>query len=159
MTRKLLTLTAAAAVAATALAPAAGAAAAPAPKLKVDGAYLYLDHEPASHQQFVRLVFRTATPLPRRYDGMIRAGASIEGVGHSVATARKGTTIYTVATEVKGGSIATTSNGSAKVVRKGAKIGRAFTVRIETRDGQSVTKKLVLRAERKGDDAGKPLSR
>src|SRR5262245_23449956 len=113
MYRKLLTLTATAAVAATALAPAAGAAAAaPAPTLKVEGAYLYLDHEPASHQQFVRLVFRTATPLPRRYDGMIRAGASIEGAGHSVATARKGTTIYTVASEVKGGSIATTSSGS-----------------------------------------------
>ena len=159
MTRKLLTLTAALAVAATALAPAAGAADAPAPSLKVEGAYLYLDHEPASHQQFVRLVFRTASPLPRRFDGMIRAGASIEGAGHSVATARKGTTIYTVASEVKGGSIATTRNGSGKVIRKGAKIGRTFTVRIETRDGQSVTKKLVLRAERKGDDSGKPLAR
>ncbi|HKE79430.1 MAG TPA: hypothetical protein VKB54_08985 [Solirubrobacteraceae bacterium] len=159
MYRKLLTLTATAAVAATALAPAAGAADAPAPKLKVEGAYLYVDHEPASHQDFVRLVFRTASPLPRRFDGMIRAGASIEGVGHSVATARKGTTIYTVASEIKGGSIATTSSGYGKVVRKGAKVGRTFTVRIETRDGQSVTKKLVLRAERKGDDSGKPLVR
>ncbi len=43
------------------------------------------------------------------------------------------------------------------MTRKGARIGRSFTVRFFTRDGQSVTKKLVLRAERKGDDAGKPL--
>jgi hypothetical protein len=43
------------------------------------------------------------------------------------------------------------------LVRKGAKIGRSFTVRFFTRDGQQVTKKLVLRAERNGDDAGKPL--
>ena len=44
-----------------------------------------------------------------------------------------------------------------EVVRKGAKIGRAFTVKVFTRDGASVTKKLKLRAERKGDDSGKPL--
>ena len=31
-------------------------------------------------------------------------------------------------------------------------------LRIFTRDGQHITKKMVLRAERKGDDTGKPLS-
>ena len=40
----------------------------------------------------------------------------------------------------------------------GAKVGRTFTVRFFTRDGQRVTKKMTLRAERKGDDTGKPLS-
>lgn len=45
-----------------------------------------------------------------------------------------------------------------KVIRKGAKVGRSFTVRFFTRDGQKVTKKLVLRAERKDDDAGRPLA-
>jgi len=61
----------------------------------------------------------------------------------------------TGAAEVKGHSI-TALNG--KSVRKGAKVGRSFTVRIFTRDGQKVTKKMYLRAERKGDDTGKPLS-
>ena len=37
-------------------------------------------------------------------------------------------------------------------------VGRSYTVRIFTRDGQHITKKMVLRAERKGDDTGKPLS-
>lgn len=156
MTRKLLSLGAAAAVAATALAPAAGAADAPAPKLNVTGAYLYLDHEPASNQDFVRVVFRTKDQLPRRYDGSIQAGVKIAGVGSSIGAVKRGSTIYSGAIEVKGHSVATLVDG--KVVRKGAKVGRKFTVTFATRDGQKATKQLTLRAERKGDDRGKPLT-
>ena len=156
MTRKLASLTALAAVAAASLAPVAGAAdSAPAQKLDVSGAYLYLDHDSASKQDFVRVVFRTANDLPRRYDGSIQAGISIDGFSHSVGSAKKGAPIYTGAAEVKGHSI-TALNG--KSVRKGAKVGRSFTVRFFTNDGQRVTKKMTLRAERKGDDTGKPLS-
>jgi hypothetical protein len=157
MHRKLISLGAAAAVAATALAPAtAGAADNAATPLKVTGAYLYVDHEAASNQDFVRVVFRTASPLPRRYDGMIRAGVSIEGVGHSISTARKGAPIYSGASEIKGHSIPR-NTGPGKVTRVGAKVGRQYTVVFQTSDGQKVTKKLTLRAERKGDDSGKPL--
>jgi hypothetical protein len=155
MTRKLVSLGAAAAVAATALAPAAGAAENTAP-LKVTGAYLYLDHNDASKQDFVRVVFRTASDLPRRGDGAIQAGVSIDGISHSIGSVKKGAPVYTGAAEVKDHSI-TALNG--KTIRKGAKVGRSYTVRFFTRDGQHVTKKLVLRAERKGDDAGKPLAR
>jgi hypothetical protein len=158
MTRKLLSLTAAAAaVAAASFAPVAGAADSPAPAstLKVTGAYLYLDHNEASHQDFVRVVFRTASDLPRRSDGAIQAGVSIDGFSHSIGAVKKGAPIYTGAAEVKGHSI-TALNG--KSVRKGAKVGRSFTVRFFTNDGQKVTKKMTLRAERKGDDTGKPLS-
>jgi hypothetical protein len=157
MTRKFASLTALAAVAAASLAPVAGAAdSAPAQKLDVSGAYLYLDHDSASKQDFVRVVFRTANDLPRRYDGSIQAGVSIDGITHSIGAVKKGQPVYTGATEVKGHSI-TALNG--KLIRKGAKVGRSFTVRFFTRDGQHVTKKMTLRAERKGDDAGKPLSR
>jgi hypothetical protein len=157
MTRKFLSLTAIAAVAAASLAPAAGAAdGAPGQKLDVTGAYLYLDHEDASNQDFVRVVFRTADDLPRRADGAIQAGVSIDGFSHSIGAVKTAQPIYTGAAEVKSHSI-TALNG--KDVRKGAKVGRSFTVRFFTRDGQRVTKKMTLRAERKGDDAGKPLSR
>jgi hypothetical protein len=156
MSRKLISLGAAAAVAAAALAPAAGAADNAAAPLKVTGAYLYLDHNAASNQDFVRVVFRTASDLPRRSDGLIQAGVSIEGVSHSIGSARKGAPIYTGASEVKGHSIPK-STGPGKVTREGAKIGRKYTVVFETRDGQKVTTKLTLRAERKGDDSGKPL--
>jgi hypothetical protein len=157
MTRKLVSLTALAAVAAASLAPVAGAAnTPPAQKLDVTGAYLYLDHEKASGQDFVRVVFRTAEDLPRRSDGAIQAGVSIDGLSHSIGAVQKGAPIYTGAAEVKGHSIAAL-NG--KDIRKGARIGRSFTVRFFTRDGQRVTKRMTLRAERKGDDAGRPLSR
>ena len=110
----------------------------------------------ASKQDFVRVVFRTADDLPRRSDGAIQAGISIDGISHSIGSAKKGAPIYTGAAEVKGNSI-TALNG--KLIRKGAKVGRSFTVRFFTRDGQHVTKKMTLRAERKGDDTGRPLSR
>ena len=89
MNRKLISLTALAAVAATSLAPAAGAAEAPAPKLDVTGAYLYLDHNDASNQDFVRVVFRTADDLPRRADGAIQAGVSIDGFSHSIGSVQR----------------------------------------------------------------------
>jgi len=62
----------------------------------------------------VRVVLRTAAPLPLRFG-----------------------------TEVKGGSVPTLAGN--RVVRKGARVGRTFTVRITTRDGQSVTRRLKLR--------------
>jgi hypothetical protein len=156
MHRKLLTIGTTAAVAAAALAPGAGAADPPTPTLKDTGAYLYLDHDGASKQNFVRVVFRTASALPRRYDGSIQAGASIDGVAHSIGSAKKGATIYTGASEVKGGSVP--SWDGSKLTRKAAKVGRSFSVLISTRDGQKVTRNLVLRAERPGDDTGKPLT-
>ena len=155
--RKILTLaTTTAVVGAGAMASAGSAADDTTDTLKVTGAYAYVDTISASKQKFVRVVFETASELPRRSDGAIRAGVAIEGVSRSISTVKRGTTIYAGAAEIKGGSIPTLNDG--EVGRKGAKIGRTFTVRIFTRDGQSVTKKLKLRAERKGDDTGRPLS-
>ena len=152
--RHILTTSSIAAVAAVAtLAPSGNAATAP--TLKVTGAYAYVDSIAASKQKFVRVVFRTASELPRRGDGSIQAGVSIEGVNHSIGSAKRGTRCYAGAAEIKGGSIAALKDG--EVVRKGAKLGRSFTVKVFGRDGQSVTKKLVLRAERRGDDGGRPL--
>jgi len=154
--RRILTAaTATAVVGAGALAPLGSAADDAAPALKLKGAYAYVDSIPAAKQKFVKVVFRTSSALPRRFDGSIQAGVSIEGVNHSIGTAKRGTRCYTGLAEIKGGSIATLKNN--EVVRKGAKIGRRFTVKVFTRDGQSVTKKLTLRAERKGDDSGRPL--
>src|SRR3954464_12422642 len=118
MHRKLITLLSTTAMAGAALAPAAAADYAPAPsKLNVTAAYAYVDHIAASKQAFVRVVFKTAKPLPRRYDGLSRPAGYIGGGRHSLAAARKGTTWYAAASEIKGASIATVDPGS--VVRKG----------------------------------------
>ena len=154
--RNISLATACAVIAAGALASTGSAAAEDAQEpLKVTGAYAYVDTIAASKQKFVRVVFETADALPRRSDGAIRAGISIDGVSHSISSAKRGTRCYAGAAEIKGGSIATLKD--EQVVRKGAKIGRAFTVKVFTRDGASVTKKLKLRAARKGDDTGRPL--
>ena len=154
--RRILTAaTAIALLGAGALAP-IGSAAEDGDTLKVTGAYAYVDTISASKQKFVRVVFKTAADLPRRSDGAIQAGISIDGVSHSISTAKRGTRCYAGAAEIKGGSIATLKDDT--VVRKGAKVGRTFTVRFYTRDGAEVTKKLKLRAERTGDDTGRPLS-
>lgn len=152
--RILTVATASAVLGAGALAP-VGSAAGEADTLKVTGAYAYVDTIAASGQKFVRVVFKTAADLPRRSDGAIRAGISIDGVSHSISTAKRGSRCYSGASEIKGGSIATIKGD--KVVRKGAKTGRTFKVSFFTRDGASVTKKLKLRAERRGDDTGRPL--
>lgn len=153
--RRIHTAAAATAVlGAAALAP-AGSAAESVTTLKVTGAYAYVETIAASQQKLLTVVFRTRADLPRRSDGSIQAGVSIEGVNHSIGTAKRGTRCYRGSAEIKGGSIATLKH--KKVVRKGAKLGRTFTVKVFTRDGQSVTKKLKLRAARKSDASGKPL--
>ncbi len=147
-------LFAAAAVLAAGIAAPVAAAADSTPALKVTGAYAYIDTLP-SKQKLVKVVFETASALPRRADGLIQAGISIEGINHSIGSAKRGSRCYTGGSEIKGGSIPALRDGD--VVRKGAKIGRTFTAEFFLRDGTSVTKKLKLRAERRGDDSGKPL--
>jgi hypothetical protein len=148
---------AATALATAALAPASlASAAAPAPApLDVSGAYLYLDQDATTHRELVRVVFRTADPLPRRADGAIQAAVSIDGFTHSVATVRHGSTIYSGAAPVKDHSISSLRGGEG--ARRGAKVGRSYTVRIFDRDGRRVAKRMTLRAERPGDDTGRPL--
>ena len=146
-------------VATAALAPAAGAATSGTPSshdLDVTGAYLYLDHDSAGKKDYVRVVFATADPLPRRSDGAIQATASIDSFNHSLASVKRGASVYTAAAPVKGNSI--TSLDGNDVGRRGAKVGSTYTVRIFDRDGHKVMRKMKLRAERAGDDAGRPLT-
>jgi hypothetical protein len=155
-----ITASLAALTAALAVVPAAGAQQAPAaPKLDVTGAYLYVDHDHGvPGQAYVKLVFRTADPFPRRYDGAIRGGASIAGVSGSIGTVRKGTSIYQLANRIKDGKIPSIG-ADGQLTRIAAKVGRSYKVTVFSRDGQKVTRTLKLRAERPGDDSGRPLTK
>jgi hypothetical protein len=155
MHRKLIALTTAACAAAAVAVPTAGAQDAPSAPLQLDGAYLYVDSFAPANQRFVRVVFRTAEPLPRRGDGAIRAGVAIEGVNHSIGSARRGTRCYTAASVIRNGSIPTLRNNETG--RKRARIGRTYTIKVTTRDGQTATKRLKLTRERRGDDRGRRL--
>ena len=140
-------------LATAAFAPAAGAVT-PAPTLEVKGAYAYVDTLP-SHQKLLKVVFRTRHALSRRFDGLIRAGVRIENVGHSVGTAKSGTNCYTASAEIRNG-VVPAQTADHDVVRKPAKLGRTFSFVIEDATAM-VPRKLKLRAERPGDDKGKPL--
>ena len=155
MHRKLIALTTAACATAAVAVPTAGAQDTSAAPVQLDGAYLYVDSFAPANQRFVRVVFKTAEPLPRRGDGAIRAAGEIDGVNHSLGSAKRGTACYMAASVIKGGSIATLRNNETG--RKGAEIGRTFTIKVTTRDGQSATKRLELTRERRGDDHGKRL--
>ena len=141
-------------VAAAALGAAAAGGAHAAPTLSLEGAYLYVD-QGAGGKPVVRVVFRTAAPLPLRSDGGVGAAALIDDVGHQVRAAKRGTTCYTAAAEVNGGSIATIHNNA--VLNKGVKTGRTFTLKVLTAEAQSQPMGLKLRARRPGDRSGRRL--
>lgn len=150
----LLTAAAVTALAAGATVPAAGAETARPPKL--EGAYAYVQQLPGSHQSLLRVVFRTSTKLPRRFDGMIRAAGRIDGVGHSVSTARRGSTCYAVAGEIKRGRVAAIDrHGNA--AHKRAQLGTRFRLDFVLKDGTTQTRTVALRAARRGDASGRPL--
>jgi len=157
MTRKLATLalTAAALAPASALASSSDAARPPLPK--VTGAYFYVDHEGAAGD-YAHIVFRTAEPIARGSQNSLQAGVAVEGVQYSVGTVNKVHNIYGAFVPIKGHSIpARTADGAPK--RIGARLGRAFKVVVMGRDGTKFARTVTLRAERRGDDGGRPLAR
>ncbi|TML05353.1 MAG: hypothetical protein E6G41_10195 [Actinobacteria bacterium] len=86
----------------------------------------------------VRLVFRTDTPLDRRYDGLIGGGAIIAGHTASIGTIGE---CYTAA------------------VRFASRLGRRYRVIIATQQGEPAPfdLRLRLRRARPGDSRGLPL--
>ncbi len=160
MTRK---LAAAAALTAAALAP-ASALASPAaadptrpPLPKVTGAYFYVDHN-GKAGDYAHIVFRTAAPIARGSQNSLQAGVEVEGVGHSVGTVDRAHNLYGAFIPIKGHSIpARRADGTP--ARKGTRLGRVFRIVVEGRDGTRVARTVRLRAERRGDDAGRPLTR
>jgi hypothetical protein len=86
----------------------------------------------------VRLVFRTDTPLERRYDGLLGSGVII--ASHSA-------------------SIGTTGACYTAAVRFQSRIGRRYRVLIATQQGEPAQfdLRLALRRARPGDARGRPL--
>jgi hypothetical protein len=86
----------------------------------------------------VRLVFRTDTPLERRYDGLIGGGAIIAGHMASIGIVGE---CYTAA------------------VRFPSRLGRRYHVIIATQQGEPAPfdLRLKLRRARPGDSRGRPL--
>jgi hypothetical protein len=152
--------------ASTALATVAGAQpAAATPAAKVTGAYLYIQKieysggQRASRQPFATLVFRTDRQLPRRFDGLIRAGAGVAGQNGSVGSVHgKASRCYTVNARIKPDNTITGTSSAGQLIQTRARPGARLRVEITTEKGApTVARTLTLRTARPGDASGRPL--
>ena len=164
-TRNLLPLLA---LAATAAVPATSALAAgsthaptvPATKtsIKVEGGYAYYDSFKPDNKREVIVVVKTHGQLPRRFDGLIRAGGSLSdhGGGSIGSVAGKQSKCYTFSVPLKDGKYFYKGSGKGAA----AKPGRyKVTMSAKDKDGNTVSssKTITLRDRKVGDRSGKPL--
>jgi hypothetical protein len=157
MTPKFKSLAALATIAV--LAPAAGAVAQDAtttPSLKVKGAYAYVENNLGDKKDYIAVVFKTANVLPRRFDGMLRAGGALDGTGHSIGSVKgKNSKCYTFYVRVLDGKI------HGKDGKVSAKRGTTHELTVSARGTEgdlTASKQVTIRAKRAGDSAGKPLA-
>jgi hypothetical protein len=166
MTRsRLLPLLALAATTAAAV-PAAGALAATQPattdSIKIESGYAYYDaFKPNLHKKLVVVVVKTHGQLPRRYDGLIRAGGTFakHGGGSIGSVGGKASKCYTFTVPLKDGRFYPADGGDGKGPK--ASPGRyAVTLSAKAADGSTVksTKTISLRDRKVGDRSGKPIS-
>jgi hypothetical protein len=136
-----------------------------APAAKVTGAYLYINKiqysngHHATPQPFATLVFKTDRQLPRRFDGLIRAGAGIAGQNGSVGSVHgKASRCYQVNARIKPDNTITGTTAAGKAKQTRARAGSRLRVEITTAKGApTITRTLTLRHAKPGDASGRPL--
>jgi hypothetical protein len=169
MTRKALLPILAAATAAVvpttaALAAQSGNAAttpATSPSIKVQSGYAYYDSYKPRNKRLVVVVVKTAGQLPRRFDGLIRAGGSLSkhGGGSVASVGGKQSRCYTFTVPLKDGRFYPADGGTGKGPK--ASPGKyVVTMHAKDADGNTVSssKSINLRDRKAGDRAGKPLA-
>ena len=128
--------------------------------VKVESGYAYYDSFKPSSKRLVVVVFKTHGQLPRRFDGLIRAGAKASGHGGGSigSVGGRATRCYTFTLPLKDGRFYPV--GDAK---KGAKAspGTRLSLRVSADDANgdtvSSTKTITLRDRKAGDRSGKPI--
>jgi hypothetical protein len=165
MTRKtLLPLIAVAAAAAvpTTAALAAGSSTVPATaaSVKVQSGYAYYDSFKPRNQRLIVVVVKTHGQLPRRFDGLIRAGGTLakHGGGSIGSVGGRASRCYTFTIPLKDGRFYPIGGGDAKGAKAGP--GRyAVTVSAKDAAGKTVSssKTINLRDRKVGDRSGKPI--
>jgi hypothetical protein len=164
MTRSRLLPLLALAAAATAV-PATGALAATQPatsdSIKIVSGYAYYDaFKPNLNKKLVVVVVKTNGQLPRRFDGLIRAGGTFanRGGGSIGSVGGKASKCYTFTVPLKDGRFYPADGGKGKGPK--ASPGRyAVTLSAKAADGSTVksTKTISLRDRKTGDRSGKPI--
>ncbi|MET0601016.1 MAG: hypothetical protein ABW167_03420 [Baekduia sp.] len=128
--------------------------------VKVQSGYAYYDSFKPSNKRVVVVVVKTAGQLPRRFDGLIRAGATFakHGGGSIGSVGGRASRCYTFTVPLKDGRFYPTAGGYGTGAK--ASPGRyAVTVSAKDADGKTVssTKTITLRDRKVGDRSGKPI--
>lgn len=128
--------------------------------IKVQSGYAYYDSFKPLNKRLIMVVVKTRGELPRRFDGLIRAGGTFakHGGGSVGSVGGKASRCYTF-------SVPLTEDGRfypLKDAKKGAKgdPGRyVVTMSAKAADGSTVSssKTINLRDRKPGDRVGKPL--
>jgi hypothetical protein len=128
--------------------------------IKVQSGYAYYDSYKPLNKRLVVVVVKTAGQLPRRFDGLIRAGGSLgkHGGGSVGSVGGKQSRCYTFSVPLKDGRFY-----PAAGQKKGAKASTGtYTVTLSAKDGDGKTirssKIINLRDRRAGDRSGRPLA-
>ena len=122
------------------------------PPREIVGAYAFKDSFKPQNKPLIAVVFKATGQLPRRFDGLIRASATLDGSGGSIAgVGGRRTRMYQFHVPTLNGRLRADGSPSAR-------IGSRHTLRLAARDGSwSDTITVTIRAKRPGDRAGKPL--
>jgi hypothetical protein len=122
------------------------------PPREILGAYAFKDSWPPQNKPLITVVFKLDGQLPRRFDGLIRASATLDGSGGSIhSVGGRSTRIYAFNVPTLNGRLRADGSPSAR-------IGSRHTLRVAARDGSwSDTFRVTIRAKRPGDRSGAPL--
>jgi hypothetical protein len=122
------------------------------PPREIVGAYAFKDSFPPRNKPLIAVVFKATGQLPRRFDGLIRASATLDGSGGSIASVGgRSSRMYVFHVPTLNGRLRADGSPSAR-------IGSRHTLRLAARDGSwSDTMTVTIRAKRPGDRSGAPL--
>jgi hypothetical protein len=152
------------AVAAVAALPLAGTAAAggAAPTsatkstIKIEQAYAFFDSYKPSNKRLIAVVVKTHGQLPRRFDGLIRAGGSFDNSGGgSLGSVRsKATHCYTFTVGLRDGRLVNHDDSRGVKARAGSR--HVVHISVNDKNGNEITASttVTLRDKRAGDREG-----
>jgi hypothetical protein len=127
--------------------------------ITVQSGYAYYDSFKPTNKRLVVVVVKTRGQLPRRFDGLIRAGGSLSkhGGGSVASVGGRQSRCYTFAVPLKDGRFYP-ADGHDKGAR--ARPGH-YVVTMSAKDAGGATvrssKTITLRDRKRGDRTGKPL--
>jgi hypothetical protein len=127
--------------------------------IKIEQAYAFFDSYKPSNKRLIAVVVKTHGQLPRRFDGLIRAGGGLDGSGGGSigSVGSKQTRCYTFTVGLHDGRL--TNSDDTRGAKATAGSRHVVHLSVNDKDGDEITasKTVTLRDKRAGDRAGAPI--